>query len=232
MTGYAYPDGTLDLSVGRVTSPYGPRKAPKPGASALHLGVDIVGFVDKEVRACADGRVLGSGVLPGWAGGGNQVYLDHEDGYFTRSLHFARLLVPVGREVARGDVIGIMGMTGTATGPHLHLEVRNKYGAAVDPLQHIARNLAAPTLEGKAPDMYHVHLKDTSTKTPKEYRGWQGTVGPGVATHWASTDSANFSRSELPVKTMDNWAELVTFMRAHGIPQGNIPLRGGVFIAK
>ena len=70
----------------------------------------------------------------GWETGyGQMVEIDHGYGYTTRYGHASRLLVRVGQEVKRGDVIALVGNTGIATSAHLHYEVRQE-GKPVNPL--------------------------------------------------------------------------------------------------
>jgi murein DD-endopeptidase MepM/ murein hydrolase activator NlpD len=67
---------------------------------------------------------------------GNAVVIDHGMGLFSGYWHQSQLVVQAGQEVQAGDLIGYVGDTGLATGPHLHWEVRLN-GIAVEPLQWI-----------------------------------------------------------------------------------------------
>lgn len=70
--------------------------------------------------AAADGKV----VFSGWEGGyGQLVIVDHGNGVKTKYGHCSKLLVSTGERVQQGDIIGKVGSTGHATGPHLHYEV-------------------------------------------------------------------------------------------------------------
>ena len=80
------------------------------------------------VVAARDGVVAAVGALAGY---GNVVELAHEQGVTTLYAHLSRTLVEPGQRVARGTVVGLVGQTGDATGPHLHFELR---GAAIDPV--------------------------------------------------------------------------------------------------
>jgi murein DD-endopeptidase MepM/ murein hydrolase activator NlpD len=120
------------LEAFRVSSPFGSRRMhPILGRVLPHAGVDYAAPSGTPVRAAADGSVARAG----WAGGyGNLVELIHPDGQTTRYAHLQRLdpTVRRGGFVRRGEVIGAVGMTGLATGPHLHFEIRRQ-GVAVDP---------------------------------------------------------------------------------------------------
>jgi murein DD-endopeptidase MepM/ murein hydrolase activator NlpD len=105
---------------GRVTAGFGERLDPLNGEGAFHAGVDIAAPTGTEVESTADGIVLSAGPDAGY---GNSVLIDHGYGITTRYGHLSRIDVVVGQEVKRGQVIGAVGMTGRATGPHLHYEV-------------------------------------------------------------------------------------------------------------
>ena len=73
-----------------------------------------------------------------WSGGyGLTVEIRHRDGSLTRYAHCSRLLVGVGERVAAGQIIAEMGSTGNSTGPHLHFEVIDEAGVAIDPVRKI-----------------------------------------------------------------------------------------------
>jgi len=97
-----------------------------------HLGVDLAAAYGTPVRAAADGSVSWAGPKGGY---GNLVEVSHPNGYATRYGHLSGVApgLRLGAAVRQGDVIGYVGATGLATGPHLHYEVRRK-GVPVDPL--------------------------------------------------------------------------------------------------
>lgn len=103
-----------------VTSGYGSRARPMAGASTNHLGVDYGGKLGTPILAAMDGIVKFAKMVNGY---GNQLQLDHGGGTETRYSHLSRFNVAEGQQVRKGDVIGSMGRTGTATGVHLHYEV-------------------------------------------------------------------------------------------------------------
>ncbi len=105
---------------GRVTAGFGERLDPLNGEGAFHAGMDIAAPTGTEIFAAADGIVLSAGPDAGY---GNSILIDHGYGITTRYGHLSKVAVVVGQEVKRGQVIGSVGMTGRATGPHLHYEV-------------------------------------------------------------------------------------------------------------
>jgi murein DD-endopeptidase MepM/ murein hydrolase activator NlpD len=112
-----------------VTSPFGPRIDPFLGRPALHTGVDLRGAYGDSVRATAPGRVTFAGAMGGY---GNLVEVDNGNGLATRYAHLSSIDVAQGEAVATGTIVGHIGDTGRATGPHLHYEVRID-GQPVDP---------------------------------------------------------------------------------------------------
>ena len=72
------------------------------------------------IYAAADGKVIFAAELPIH---GNYTVIDHGWGVYTSYSHQSQLLVEVGQEVKRGDLIGLIGNTGRSVGPHLHWEV-------------------------------------------------------------------------------------------------------------
>jgi murein DD-endopeptidase MepM/ murein hydrolase activator NlpD len=115
---------------GPLTSRFGYRRHPLFGRRHFHAGIDIAAPRGTPVRAAAAGTVI----FAGWYGGyGKLVILDHGEGASTLYGHLSAILVAAGARVARDQVIGQVGSTGYATGPHLHFEVRQG-GRPVDPL--------------------------------------------------------------------------------------------------
>ena len=98
-----------------------------------HEGVDIGAPFGARILAPAAGRVIEVG-RDAW--NGLMVVLDHGYGVTTRYLHLSRAATVVGAQVKRGDLLGFVGSSGLATGPHLHYEVRIN-GHPVDPLRYI-----------------------------------------------------------------------------------------------
>lgn len=117
----------------RVTSGFSlNRKHPVYGFNRAHLGVDYGAPYGSEVRAVSVGTVISAD----WAGdGGRQIRLRHAGGYETFYLHLSRFATGIraGARVDQGDVIGYVGATGAATGPHLDFRIRRN-GAFVNPI--------------------------------------------------------------------------------------------------
>lgn len=116
-----------------VTSYYGNRLHPVLKVYKMHTGVDIAGAGcnGKNVVAAADGKVISAGWISGY---GNTVMIDHGGGIVTLYAHSQKILVKKGDTVKKGQKIMLVGMTGYATGPHLHFEVRVN-GKYVNPLE-------------------------------------------------------------------------------------------------
>lgn len=124
----------------RVTSPYGlGRMHPILRRVLPHTGVDYAAAAGTPVRATGDGVV----VHAGWRGGyGNLVEVQHPSGYSTRYAHLSQVApgVSAGSFVRQGALVGRVGSTGLATGPHLHYELRRQ-GRPVDPERVAAAGL-------------------------------------------------------------------------------------------
>ena len=106
---------------GRVGSSFGERQDPINGEGAFHSGIDIDAPYGSPVRAAADGEVTGASMGAGY---GRQIVLDHGHDVLTLYGHLSAMAVVPGQHVTRGQVIGYVGQSGRATGPHLHYEVR------------------------------------------------------------------------------------------------------------
>ena len=111
----------VDLSDGRVSSEFGMRIHPVSGKFCMHTGIDLAVDTGTPVVAAADGRVSFAAKRGGY---GNLVIIDHLNEFTTRYAHLSKIMVGEGDFVRRGDTVGLVGMTGVVTGPHLHYEVR------------------------------------------------------------------------------------------------------------
>jgi len=106
---------------GRVGSSFGEREDPFNGEGKFHSGVDIEAPYGTPVHAAADGEATGESMGAGY---GRQVVLNHGHDLLTVYGHLSAVAVVPGQHVVRGQVIGYVGQSGHATGPHLHYEVR------------------------------------------------------------------------------------------------------------
>lgn len=130
-TGYYTPDGhsikkalmRAPISYNRISSGFTlHRKHPILGFTRAHQGVDYTAPVGTPIKAAGDGRVIFVGVKGGY---GKCMIIDHGGGYATLYGHMSRFKkgMHAGVRVKQEQVIGYVGMTGLATGPHLHFEV-------------------------------------------------------------------------------------------------------------
>lgn len=117
------PTGKFVVPVqGRISSPFGPRIDPvtkKKGS--YHRGIDIVAKTGTPIMAAKEGKVITREFNKAY---GNYVILDHGDKVYTYYCHQSKFNTVKNAKVNAGDVIGYVGKTGKATGPHLHFEVR------------------------------------------------------------------------------------------------------------
>ena len=106
---------------GNVSSLYGWRVSPITGQNRKHQGLDIAAPMGSPIKAAANGTVIK--VVSMADDYGNYVEISHGYGVVSRYAHASRIEVKIGTKVAKGDVVGKVGMTGRTTGPHLHYEV-------------------------------------------------------------------------------------------------------------
>jgi len=116
---------------GFLKSGFGMRRHPILGTMRMHAGIDLVAPNGALVKAGDGGQIIQAGYDGGY---GYSIVVYHGGGFATWYAHLSRILVAVGQNVSRGEVIGLVGATGWATGPHLHFEVRIN-GAAQNPLE-------------------------------------------------------------------------------------------------
>jgi murein DD-endopeptidase MepM/ murein hydrolase activator NlpD len=118
---------------GRIGSSFGQREDPFNGEGAFHSGIDIDAPYGTPVRATADADVLNVGTVSGY---GKEVVLDHGHDLHTVYGHLSAFAVLSGQHVSRGQIIGYVGQSGRATGPHLHYEVR-VHSVPVNPYKYL-----------------------------------------------------------------------------------------------
>ena len=120
---------------GHITSLFGWRRSPFGHGRDFHTGIDIAAPAGTVIRATAPGVVATSG----WGGGyGNMVRIRHKYGFETIYGHCKSVIVSQGQNIAKGQIIGYVGMTGNATGNHCHYEIRLG-GVAINPYPYMSR---------------------------------------------------------------------------------------------
>lgn len=124
----------------RVTSKYGKREYTYRGKRVkdFHNGIDLVG--GNEIIATADGEVVSTRNEGKQYGNGCYVRIKHSNGLYTLYYHLksGSILVKKGEKVVKGQVIGIIGDTGRATGVHLHYQIdKGSSASAIDPTEYV-----------------------------------------------------------------------------------------------
>lgn len=114
---------------GAMTSAYGLQRILNGKPKNPHRGNDLRSPMGNPVKAAADGVVI---LVGDHYYAGNSVYIDHGNGMVTMYFHLSKPIVKEGDKVQRGQAIGLSGMSGRATGPHLHFSV-SVLGKLVDP---------------------------------------------------------------------------------------------------
>ena len=123
---YIYPLQDADIS-----SKFGMRRHPIKKLRRYHSGIDLAADSAAPIRAIAGGHVIYADPHGGY---GKLVVIKHKNGLTSHYGHCNEILVQPGQAVLAGQLIGRVGKTGTATGNHLHLEIR-KDGKAQDPIK-------------------------------------------------------------------------------------------------
>ena len=133
----------------RLLSGFGMRIHPIYKRRKLHTGLDFTAPKGTPIQATGDARV--KAIKKQRSGYGWHVILDHGYGYETLYGHMSRIDVKKGQRVERGQVLGLVGSTGTSTAPHLHYEVINR-GKKVDPIHYC--------MDGLSPTEYQELVND------------------------------------------------------------------------
>ncbi|RKR00362.1 M23/M56 family metallopeptidase [Maricaulis maris] len=131
------PAFTHTVADGRISSRFGPRRAPAADISSDHHGTDIAAASGTPIRAPGAGTIVHAEAgLNGWPAWGNTVVIDHGAGWETVYAHMQGFDVEVGDHVEAGQQIGRVGSTGRSTGPHVHVELRRN-GERIDPASRL-----------------------------------------------------------------------------------------------
>jgi murein DD-endopeptidase MepM/ murein hydrolase activator NlpD len=131
-------------SAAPITSEFGIRKDPLDGALRFHNGIDMAAPAGTPFRTVDGGTVAFAGMMGTY---GNTVVVDHPNGDRTLYAHASSVLVQAGQQVAPDEVIGTVGSTGRATGPHLHFELRRN-GENINPNEIL--ELRSPLAKNKS----------------------------------------------------------------------------------
>lgn len=117
----------------RISSQFGWRPKPLPGASSNHKGMDFAADTGTPIYAAAAGTVTASGTS---GKAGKRIVINHGNGLSTIYMHCNTLFVRKGAKVSKGQNIAEVGNTGNSTGPHLHFQV-NLNGVPQNPLKYL-----------------------------------------------------------------------------------------------
>ena len=124
----AYLSSPVEFS--RISSGFAMRFHPILQKWRAHLGTDYAAPTGTPARTVGDGVVTFAGVQNGF---GNVIFIKHRNNHETVYAHLSKINVQRGQSVSQGQTVGLVGMTGWATGPHLHFEFRVN-GAQQDPM--------------------------------------------------------------------------------------------------
>lgn len=136
------PVSNKDLK--RMSSGFGMRLHPILKVNRMHEGQDFTAPTGTEIYSSGNGTVIKA--VKQRYGFGFHVVISHGYGFETVYAHMSQILVKKGQKVKRGDVLGLVGNTGTSTAPHLHYEV-HKNGRAINPVNFYYQDLTADQFE-------------------------------------------------------------------------------------
>ena len=125
---------------GPLSSPFGLRRFFNGEERNPHSGLDFAVGAGTPIKAPAAGKVI---LIGNYFFNGNTVFVDHGQGLISMFCHMSKVDVKLGQSLPRGGIVGRVGATGRATGPHLHYEVLVA-GRQIDPLAVAAQVAQAP----------------------------------------------------------------------------------------
>ncbi len=135
--GFSALRGKLPFPVrGKIITSFGKNENPRFNTFTVQKGIEIEASLGAGIRAVYDGRVLYSDWFKGY---GKILIIDHGEGYYTLSGHASSLLKAVGEEVRAGEVVALVGDTGSLKGPCLYFEIRQR-GKPLDPMEWLANS--------------------------------------------------------------------------------------------
>ena len=197
-----------------ITSWFGPRPASDTGGigTTNHGGIDVGAPAGAEIVAAAAGTVVQAG---GNGGYGNSVEIDH-GGTTTLYAHMSAIAVAAGDQVAQGQVIGWVGATGNATGPHLHLSAYED-GKAIDPMLLFTK---AQHPYGLAPEDFCGAAGDVES--------WRQAAEAALAANGLSTEKWMVDKVLRQIAT-ESGGDAQSVQRIADINSGTpIPFNGGI----
>jgi murein DD-endopeptidase MepM/ murein hydrolase activator NlpD len=212
---FARPIDSSGLNFGIPYYPYGSDGPGENNPLRIHHGIDIPGGrIGATVRAAGPGVVVfaSSAENPFFQNThsyGNVVVIEHDFGWNGQSLytlyaHLERALATTGDNVSTGDPIGLVGNTGSTTGPHLHFEVRmgqNTYSSTYNPVLWMVPYVGHGTIAGRLVD----ERGNMMNRFNITLRNW----GTGLVE--ASTTTYIFSGTASQVNSDPNWNENFVF---------------------
>lgn len=185
-SGYYAPDGVsmqkaflrAPLDFARISSPFSLRRVhPIHKKIRAHRGIDYVAPSGTPVYAAGDGRVVRAGYS---RGNGNFVVLSHGQKYTTKYLHLSKLYAKNGQSVEKGQIIGNVGATGYATGPHLHYEFLAN-GVHRDPRTILSKLPKAQSIASAEMDRFKQQIAQLQTQLAQHQRAYELASGDNTS---------------------------------------------------
>lgn len=181
-SGYYSPDGVsmqkaflrAPLDFARISSPFSLRRVhPIHKKIRAHRGIDYVAPTGTPVYAAGDGRVVTAGYT---RGNGNFVVLSHGQKYETKYLHLSKLYAKRGQSVEKGQIIGKVGATGYATGPHLHYEFLAN-GVHRNPRTILSKLPKAKSIPSAEMERFKLQIAQLQTQLAQHQRAYELAAG-------------------------------------------------------